>query len=325
MYNRIYLLILFTAVLLFSQYPIELPETVKGKQLVFIYVHGFGEYGLDTAFEEKMREFLEPVSEITDVFTYRWERVLINPVKVTDQWKNSKTRADSVASHFLNNVLLKLEDEKVPYVILGYSLGTRVVSGALVLCRRNLKYVRGVYFAGSALPNDFSPDISKLPPGMKIINYYSSFFDEVLKVSYYFTEKNEAGGEVGFTDSAFVNYRTVCTHVHKGGPLQRDYTELAEPVGYLSLMKEGIFYKESYNDHNIEMPVLDGDIQWNDIVLYGPPDDILIQQNMTTGHYRAVKIDADGDRTRVSWGNSLHAILDELGLFGEKKMTVIVR
>ena len=48
MYNRIYLLILFTAVLLFSQYPIELPETVKGKQLVFIYVHGFGEYGLDS-------------------------------------------------------------------------------------------------------------------------------------------------------------------------------------------------------------------------------------------------------------------------------------
>ncbi|HXK48834.1 MAG TPA: DUF726 domain-containing protein [Clostridiales bacterium] len=307
-----------------GQYPVELPETAEGKELVFVYVHGFGEYGLETSFEEKMREFLEPVKDRTDVFTYRWERVLINPLKVIDQWQNSKARADSVAPHLLNNIVLKLEELEVPYVIIGYSLGSRVVSKALSLADRELKYLKGIYFMGSAMPNDFRPDISKLPPGMKIINYYSKFFDTVLKMSYSYAEKNEAGGEVGFSDSAFVNYRTVCTHVHKGGPVQRDYTELAEPIGYLSLMKEGIFYKESYIGHNMEMPVLNGGIQWNDIVIYDHPRKILIQQNMTTGHYRAVEITADGGRTRVAWGNSLHAILDGLGMFGEKKLTVIV-
>ncbi|MGD9707856.1 MAG: hypothetical protein AB7V07_09370 [Candidatus Delongbacteria bacterium] len=316
--------IFFIFASLCGQYPVELPDSVKGKELVFVYVHGFGEYGLYTSFEEKMREFLLPVSDITEVFTYRWERLRINPVKVTDQWQNSKARADSVATHFLNSVILKLEDENVPYVIVGYSLGTRVVTGALKLSDCHLQYLKGIYFLGSALPNDCNPDISKLPPGIKIINYYSKFFDTVLKMSYSYAEKNEAGGEVGFSDSAFVNYRTVCTHVHKGGPVQRDYTELGEPIGYLSLMEQGIFYKEDYNDHNIEMPVLDGEVQWNDIVIYDHPRKILIQQNMTTGHYRAVEIAADGGRTRVAWGNSLHAILDGLGMFGKKKLTVIV-
>lgn len=319
---RVFLIFLIFASLA-GQYPVELPETVKDKQLVFIYVHGFAEYGLETSFEEKMREFLEPVKDRTDVFTYRWERVRIN-VKVIEQWQNSKARADSVAPHFLNNVVLKLEELEVPYVIVGYSLGSKIVSKALELCGNNLKYIQGIYFLGSAMPDDFRPDISKLPAGMKIINYYSKFFDTVLKMSYSYAEKNEAGGEIGFSDGAFVNYRTVCTHVHKGGPVQRDYTELAEPIGYLSLMEQGIFYKEDYNDHNIEMPVMDGEIQWNDIVQYESPSSILFQQNMTTGHYRAVEIAADGGRTRVAWGNSLHALLDELGLFGEKKLTVIV-
>ena len=81
----------------------------------------------------------------------------------------------------------------------------------------------------------------RLPKGMKIINYYSSNFDHALKISFFNAEGIEAGGEVGFEQTAlFQNYRTASTHVHKGGPVPRDYSEMAEAVAYLALYQQKI-------------------------------------------------------------------------------------
>jgi hypothetical protein len=177
----------------------------------------------------------------------------------------------------------------------------------------------GVYFLGAALPHDYKLEARRLPPGMKIASYSSSFFDGILKVFFYNAEGTQAAGRVGFSDTAhFENHRTVCTHVHKFGPLQRDYSCLAPAIGALALAREGILIKDPPARPNLEAEVAAGSINWNDIARFDAarPAPILIQQNVNTHLYRAVALAPDGRRVRKAWGANLHAILRKLGLWG---------
>jgi hypothetical protein len=175
--------------------------------------------------------------------------------------------------------------------------------------------------------NDLEYSIKCLPIGMKITSYYSKFFDEALKISFRYQEGIAAGGEVGFEDTTlFRNYRTVCTHVHKGGPIQRDYSNMASAIAMLTLFKENIFIEGDSLSYNLDMLVMDGEIQWNDIIEFDTNYKILIQQNVNTYHYRAIEIAENGLRTRRAWGMDLHEILKGLRLFNEpyeKKINLI--
>ena len=75
---------------------------------------------------------------------------------------------------------------------------------------------------------------------------------------------------------------------------------------------------------NLEMPVGSGVLHWNDIIQFeGQPHTILIQQNVNTNHYRAVGIDAEGNRMRKAWGSNLHSLLEELHLFSAPRKRII--
>ena len=327
MRNSVYIFLLIIALLTGVAMPgrCQLPDNIRDKDLVFVYVHGFGEFKKVPPFEEKMREFLQPLPLKTSVFTYRWDWLKLDLTKVVWQWTQAKQKADQSAKSFLDDVVLELEAAKIPYCIVAYSLGTRVVAKSLEQSPAPLKFLRGIYFLGSALPHTYVVDGTALPEGMNIINYYSPYLDEALKISFYNAEGVKAGGEVGFDDTTRVrNYRTVCTHVHKGGPLQRDYANLAPAIGYLSLFNEGIFVKGLSADFNLEMPVGSGSFHWNDIIEFDRHSHpLLIQQNVNTGHYRAVAIDEEESRNRKAWDMNLHTILAELQLFSPPYKQII--
>lgn len=301
-----------------------LPENIPPHDLLFIYVHGFGENREVVPFEAKMREFLKPLPLRAAVVTYRWDRLDLDLTRIVHQWTQAKARADQAAVE-LRRDLTALEARRAPYVIIGYSLGARVVAEALKAAPARLGHLRGVYFLGAALPHDYTFDAHALPAGMKIQSYYSSAFDEVLKIPFYNAEGMAAGGEVGFDDGQHVqNRRTVCTHVHKGGPLQRDYSNLAPVIGALTFYREGIFIKGAPVKFNLAMGVMSGAAHWNDIIDFdAQPAPLLIQQNANTGHFRAVALGPDGKRTRLAWGTSLHELLREAGVFSGPYRKVI--
>lgn len=285
--------------------------------LVFVYVHGFCEYEQVPPFEAKLRAFFDRLPMNCKVSTHRWDSRKIDLTKVVHQWTQAKLKADSAPKPFMANVVGKLEAQQIPYFIVAYSLGCRVVAESLRHASSRLRHLRGIYFLGAALPHTHRVKAGVLPQGLRVTNYYSRYLDTALKVSFYNAEGIKAGGEIGFDDTnVFENYRTVCTHVHKGGPIQRDYSSLAPAIGYLALLDQRIFIKGRRTGYNVGLPVGSGSVNWHDIVQFGKkPRTLLIQQNANTRHYRAVAIDERGKRVRRAWGTNLHSILAKLQLF----------
>ncbi len=280
----------------------------------FIYVHGFGEGGKSKIpFESSMNEFIRKKGINSKVNTFSYSDEKLDFLNIFDQWESNVKTAESSGSKLYRDVILKYEDKKKPYYLVGYSLGTRTIAKGLQQSNRKLKYLRGIYFIGSALEHDTNVETKMLPDGMKINNYFSPGFDCVLKISFRVAQGKNAGGEVGFDDTKlFNNYRTSCTHARKGGLLTRDYSDMAPAIAYLAMQNERIFLKEDSSYYNLEMNVASGVLHWNNISKTGK---ILIQQNTNTGHYRAVSIDSDGSRKRLAWGMNLHSVLKELQLF----------
>jgi len=317
-------LILLAAVL--AQSGICAPAREARKpDLAVVYVHGFCEYEQIPPFEAKLRAFFDRLSLNASVSTYRWDSRKMDFRKVVHQWTQSKLKASKAAKPFMENVIAKLETQQVPYFIVAYSLGSRVAMGALTHGGARLRYLRGIYLMGAALPHTFKVKEGSLPKELGIVNYYSRYLDTALKVSFYNAEGVKAGGEIGFDDTTvFENYRTVCTHVHKGGPIQRDYSSLAGPIGYLALLDQRIFVKGKGTGYNVPLPVGAGSVNWHDITRFERRQGaLLIQQNANTRHYRAVAIDERDKRARKAWGTNLHSILAELQLFpGPYRRTV---
>lgn len=301
-----------------------LPEELKQNDLVFIYVHGFGEVRETMAFQKKMSDFLKPLGLKAAAVTFRWHRMKLDPATVVHQWTQAKAMTGEAGRNLIAE-LRELDAAGVRTELIGYSLGSGVVAEALRLGGAQLRHLRGVTFLGSALPHDYQVEDGALPAGLKIQNYFSGAFDVVLKVYFYNAEGTQAGGEAGFDDTRhFENHRTVCTHVHKGGLIQRDYSSLAPALGYLALAREKIFVAGSPPQYNVKGPVGEGSVHWNDIARFeAQPRPVLIQQNVNTGLYRAVALGEEGQRTRQAWGANLHEILKKLGLFaGPYEQTV---
>jgi predicted esterase len=100
------------------------------QELVFIYVHGFGEVKKSFAFEAKMNGYLKPLGLRAAATTFRWSDEKLDLTRVVYQWGEAKRRADAAANE-LGAELDRLEKAKTRYVLVGYSLGCRVVAGAL--------------------------------------------------------------------------------------------------------------------------------------------------------------------------------------------------
>ena len=215
-------------------------------------------------------------------------------------------------------VIDRLEKENTPYVLVGFSVGSRVVLRALEESGGNLKQLKGVYFLGSAMTKDTTLARDVLPSKMKIINYHSPLKDSVHRLAFAFMNMEDAGGRVGFDDAkVFDNYRVSCSHVHKGVGVHIDYSQMADAIAYVALFKEGVQI-QGKTSLNWRSQVGEGDVWWNKVLRWpckidGKVQEVEIEQNsLNAKYYRALVESTDGKRRRVARGSNVHAILKKL-------------
>ena len=287
--------------------------------LTFVYAHGFGGVKKSPEFCENLEEFLtEKGVQSANVMNYEWDSVKVDVLQAGASWIKAQENADAEAPKFKREVIDKLESEGRPYVLVAFSVGTRVVLKSLELCETELKGLRGVYFLGSAMTKDTTlKNRNALPEGMKITNYHSPLRDIVHRVSFNFMSDTPGGGQVGFEDETlFENYPVSCAHAHKGVGLATDYSVLAEAIAYLELFKHGTIVP-GRTKLNLETPVMEGEVWWNHLQTVELPDGRKIELEQHTArpeYYRALKLAKDGKRYRIARGENLHAILRELGV-----------
>lgn len=301
----------------------ELRPGPPREKLVFVYVHGFGGKRDDPRFCVNMKEFLAKVNYDCEIRNYPWDSVDIKVMKAGANWLEAKKRAKAEAPRFKSAVIDKLESDDTPYVLVGYSIGSRVVLDALAASKNRPRMLRGVYFLGSAMTRDTTIDRSRLPVGMKITNYHSPVRDTVHQVAFNFIEEIPAGGRAGFADTnVFENLAVSCSHIYKAALPHTDYSQLAHSIGYVALLKERVFVPGD-TSMNIPSPVGDGNVWWNKIlrmecVIEEQPCTLEIEQlNLDRDYFRAIVVLADGTRRRVARGKNIHAILNHLGVLPE--------
>lgn len=287
-------------------------------QLVFVYIHGFGGEKKSPAFCENMETFIEEKGLACRVENYLWDSVKVAVLKAGGSWRDSEKKADQEAKKFKLEVIDRLEKENTPYVLVGFSVGSRVVLRALEETGGNLKQLKGVYFLGSAMTKDTTLTRDVLPSEMKIINYHSPLKDSVHQLAFAFMNMEDAGGRVGFDDAkVFDNYRVSCSHVHKGVGVHIDYSQMADAIAYVALFKEGVQIPGK-TSLNLKFQVGEGDVWWNKVLRWpckidGKIQEVEIEQNsLNAKYYRALVESPDGKRRRVARGSNVHAILKKL-------------
>ena len=283
--------------------------------LVFIYVHGFGGEKDNPQFCENMSAFLSKSKAPARVENYPWNSVKVDILKAGTSWRESEKRADEESLHFAANVIDKYEHARTPYVLVAFSVGSRVVLGALEARKGNLKALQCVYFLGSAMRKDVRLPENVLPAGMKIVNYHSPLRDKVHRTAFSFMSDIPAGGEAGYDDATvFDNHAVSCTHAHKGVGVHIDYSQLAVPIGYIELFKNG-FRAPGKLSFNFDFKVGQGDVWWNQVLRVLAVQDgkqvpvVIEQSNMRASYFRALMIKKDGTRERIARGKNLHSIL----------------
>lgn len=284
----------------------------RSKDMVFIYVHGFGEGGKQSIpFDRALKQQIAREQLNAAVIAYQWDSSRIAFHDIFDAWDAARDRADRSGAHLYRTVIAPLEESRTPYCIIGYSLGTRVVADALNGIEKPLTHLRGITFVGSALNSDVELDLRAIPTGLTLKNYYSPAFDYVLKTSFHVAEGARAAGAVGFADHpGIVNYRTVCTHAYKGSFLQRDYSDLAAALIEMSYFEQGLSLPRREAVSVEDSAVLAGRFQWSDIVLQRRQSGhLLIQHNANSNSYRVVAVGSHGSRRCRARSQSLYALL----------------
>ena len=296
----------------------EAPPETDG--VTFVYVHGFGGKREDPKFCRNMRAFLAKHATGSEIINYEWDSVTVDPLQPKAAWIKSQQRADEEAARFKTEVIDKREAKRSPYVLIGFSVGSRVVLRALEQCESELESLAGVYFLGSALTKDTTLTRRvALPAGMKITNYHSPLRDKVHAMAFKFASDIPAGGQKGFDDrTVFENLAVSCTHAHKGVGVPIDYSGLAEAIAAIELFQNGT-QLPGETSFNVTTKVGAGGVWWNKVMKLETTIDAepamveIEQQNTRPGYYRALHLKADGTRHRVARGNSMHAILSHLG------------
>jgi hypothetical protein len=290
----------------------------NANELTFIYIHGFGGEKSNPRFCENLNSFLDEHNLTNRVVNIEWDSVKIAPLKAGASWHESETRADALGLHFRTNVMDRYEARQEPYVLIGFSIGTRVLLGALNTSNAVPTMLRGVYFLGAAMTRDTTIDQTRLPAGMRITNYHSPTWDIVHQTAFKFMNTEEAGGRVGFNDSAvFNNFSVSSTHMHKEVGMPLDYSQLATAIAYLALDNEDVRLPGGTR-FNIRTRVGDGALWWNKVhSLPGPSgasnDVFTIEQHaIKAGYFRALHTTPDGRRRRVARGKNMHAILERI-------------
>jgi len=261
---------------------------------------------------------------------YSWNSPIVNWQVAPAKFIEGKKQAEKEAEQFVKQVFREYEQKQIPYYLIGHSFGTYLILKSLENYAKpwRLTKLRGIFFLGATLPKNYTMKKNVLPSGLKIQNYYSEHLDGAVSLVYSM-EGITAGGKDGFDDTQhFKNFKTTFTHSHKGVLIHRDYSILATTIGYIALLKENIFLAGK-PDFEIKTQKIIGEkitnwfrflVSWDDVyeltkIINGKHYTIRIQQRWPNLTYRIVVTDDNGALYQLAKGESLHAMLQGLGLF----------
>jgi len=290
-------------------------------KLVFVYVHGLGGKNKETPFVHNLKEFIKENQFANfKAVHYSWDSPIVRWRVAASDFLDGKKKAEHEATQFALDILGKYERHQTPYYLIAHSLGTYIIAKSFEYQKTPLRMLRGIFFLGAALPRDYQINTTALPPKLKIISYYSKLYDQILPF-FYNIAGIKSGGQVGFDDlKCFQNFRTTCTHSFKGIGFHRDYSTLAEAIGYIIMLKENIFIAGQKFKLK-KKKIMGGLLSWHDVFelteinINGKTQNVLIQQRWNTHNYRIVIKDKRGRPYQLAKGRSLHAMLRALMLY----------
>jgi hypothetical protein len=259
---------------------------------VVLFVHGFGGRVNASDFTQEMQELFGLFDKFQiNVETYTWNSKEFNVINVIKQWPLANKEAKKEADYFLEYIT-KFESRGRPYYLIGYSLGTKVVSIALQKANLKLSNLKGLYFIGAAIPQNMKIPSENLPEGLKIINFFSPKYDKTLANLYTIKglktkiDGQLAGGQVGFDDhSIFKNLKTDASH----SPDDDDcnFLNMGNSIGYLIAINEG-YSLSNYDESKFPINIINTcnspekiTNRWNNLIW---DEDIVFQQNSCGSH-----------------------------------------
>lgn len=266
-----------------------------------IYIHGFGGRDNAPSFYVALNKFCKSHNLRFNLSTFAWDSLPTTPKILIANFLNSQ-KATKEAGRELQVLLTELEGKAIDYHLIGFSLGALVIRHTLAHQSSVLSHLRSIFLLGAAFNYNEVITTAGIPSDARCHNYYSPKNDMTLRKSYYNVTGIQAAGTRGLSQAPrFTNLATQCSHT-----MAYNYTILAEALGFLIAWDDQQYVPGS-TGFNIAMSTMGGDNYWNNICYH---QNLLIQQNINTRHYRA--IETSGQKRRMAWGDNLHAILRSL-------------
>ena len=238
-----------------------------------LFIHGFGGADTTPAFKQVGDAFIEKHNLDIKLSTFSWDSKKIidlqSSIDPRAQFDAAQQSAKEEALR-LETWVSELELANKNYLLVAHSLGCQLVLNFLSKTELKLKNCKGIFFLGAAVDSDYSfPLLSKFRRSkLKIINYYSSKYDIILKFAYNFHMSNkdkevQAAGMSGFKDSKhFVNMRCAATHADKAQAFKGDWSNMAPVILEKALILKG----EKIKGKSIPIPSINsGDDWWNNV------------------------------------------------------------
>ena len=117
------------AIMMLPLYALPAPGSAERAELAFVYIHGFGGLREQPAFHANMQEFVSRVPFRCRAENYAWDSVAVDVLNAGASWRESEKRAGEESTKFRQGVIERLERERTPYVLVGFSIGSRVGEG----------------------------------------------------------------------------------------------------------------------------------------------------------------------------------------------------
>jgi hypothetical protein len=243
-----------------------------------IFVSGFNASRIAREFTPELQKWFKQIPDFhVRIKNHGWKSrkmrrgsYLIDAIKMPERWNEANKKAVREVSR-LSRRIKSYEKKGKSYYLIGYGLGTKVILKSLEKQKKRLNNLKGIYFLGTTLAKNSklrNPRI--LPKGIKIINFYSPKYDNVLKSLTKIT-KTKIAGITGFKNHYFQNFKTDSSHSPRDD--ECNFFNLADSIGYFIAYNEGYTIANKKIDCNLSSTPRN---RWNNIIDLGKA---WIQQN----------------------------------------------
>jgi len=267
-----------------------------------IHIHGFSEIAPESKITEEYRRCLLPHFPQIRVEEFKWNTLDNDLTRMSFQFTESERRTSDAAERLAEIV----DNSNEPLILSGYSLGGAVVLRSLLL-RGGYRGVVAVILLGAAIPSVTRPPDLQAGDECLRLNYYSDYWDDVLKHAYFNAIGVPAAGGVGLGEPmGFQNLRTGCSHTNDKPFIDTSYCRLLGAICILIAWSKGIHGPG--RAFPPWQPIAVGNKpDWDDIYRY---HGYIIQQHFFSRKFRA--IEEGGVHREDCWSDDLWPVLDTI-------------